>query len=93
MCNLTNSGKDMSGILSPSELVQALGPKHLDLGLNPRDVRDLVDHMGRAKASIRETIKAQIAQAATSAPVLAVAALAVVALVATQLRRNAHQEL
>merc|ERR1719198_1407988 len=44
---------------------------------------DLVDHMGRAKASIRETIKAQIAQAATSAPMLAVAALAVVALVAT----------
>lgn len=37
--------KDMSGILSPGELVSALGPKHLDLGLNPKDVRDLVNHM------------------------------------------------
>lgn len=36
---------DMSGILSPRELVRALGPQHLNLGLEPKDVRDLVNHM------------------------------------------------
>ena len=36
---------DMSGILSPRELVRALGPKHLNLGLSPKETRSLVDHM------------------------------------------------
>ena len=37
--------KDMSGELSPREIVNALGPGHLNLGLRKRDVRELVDFL------------------------------------------------